>query len=165
MRALSGRVVVPAGPGCRALSDRAACCARGRRPAREPSEPRASLGASARCPARPCHRPRALQPGLPDPPAPSTPVGPGVLARGSARRLVACLVPAACHRGLPRRHSNFACNSLATISNNEFTAVELQRFHTLLNLRRIELHAELMEPDPTTAASFESGTLRRCSRF
>ena len=30
--------------------------------AREPSALRASLGASARCPARPCHRPRAPQP-------------------------------------------------------------------------------------------------------
>ena len=46
MRALSGRAAVPAGPGCRALSDRAACCAGGRRPAREASAPRASLGAA-----------------------------------------------------------------------------------------------------------------------
>ena len=43
----------------------AAWCARGRRPARSPSAPRASLGASARCPARPCRRPRASQPGPP----------------------------------------------------------------------------------------------------
>ena len=43
---------------------RAALCARGRRPAREPSAPRASLGASSRSPARPRHRPRAPQPGL-----------------------------------------------------------------------------------------------------
>ena len=42
----------------------AAACARGRRPAREPSAPRASLGASSRSPARPRHRPRAPQPGL-----------------------------------------------------------------------------------------------------
>ena len=40
-----------------------AVCAGGWRPAREPSAPRASLGASARCPARPCPRPRAPQPG------------------------------------------------------------------------------------------------------
>ena len=33
------------------------------------------LGASTRCPARPCRRPRAPQPGPPVPPAPSTPVG------------------------------------------------------------------------------------------
>ena len=127
--------------------------------------------------ARPCRLPRALQPGTPVPSAPSRPVEPGVL-RGSARRLdvrpgpVAChrgLPPwpatVACHRGLPRRHSNFACNSLASISNIEFMSLEFQRFHTMLNLRRIELHAELMETGPTTAASFESGIPRRCSRF
>ena len=44
---------------------RAAWCARGRRPARSPSAPRASLGASSRSPARPCRRPRASQPGPP----------------------------------------------------------------------------------------------------
>ena len=38
-------------------------CARGLRTAREPSAPRASLGASSRSPARPRHRPRAPQPG------------------------------------------------------------------------------------------------------
>ena len=54
----------------------AAACARGRRPAREPSAPRASLGASARCPARPCHRPPAPRQA---PPTPSTPVTPGLL--------------------------------------------------------------------------------------
>ena len=69
------------------LWGRAALCARGRRPAREPSAPRASLGASPRSPARPRHRPRAPQPGPPVPPAPSTPVGLGVLtcACASAR--------------------------------------------------------------------------------
>ena len=36
---------------------------------------------------------------------------------------------------------NFACNSLATISNLEFAVLELQRFQTLLNLRPVELHA------------------------
>ena len=55
-----------------ALLGRAAWCARGRRPAREPSAPRAALGASSRSPARPRHRPRAPQPGPPGPPAPST---------------------------------------------------------------------------------------------
>ena len=64
-----------------------------------PPAPRASLGASTRCPARPrrprgglqsvgvsvcctarpCHRPPAPQPGPPVPPAPFTPVRPGVL--------------------------------------------------------------------------------------
>ena len=113
------------------LSGRAAGCARGRRPAREPSAPRASLGASPRSPARPRHRPRAPQPGPttahrhrgglqsvgacrlcvdrpcrrppaprpgpPVPPAPSTPVEPGVLMIGSARRLDARPGPAAAH--------------------------------------------------------------------
>ena len=37
--------------------------------------------------------------------------------------------------------TNFACNSPVTISNHEFTALELQRFQTLLNLHLIELHA------------------------
>ena len=45
------------------LWGRAAVCAGGWRPAREPSAPRASLGASPRSPARPRRRPRAPQPG------------------------------------------------------------------------------------------------------
>ena len=45
------------------LWGRAAVCAGGRRPAREPSAPRASLGASPRSPARPRRRPQAPQPG------------------------------------------------------------------------------------------------------
>ena len=36
----------------------------GRRPARSPSAPRASLGASSRSPARPCRRPQAPEPSL-----------------------------------------------------------------------------------------------------
>ena len=91
-------------PDLRPVRGRAAWCARGRRPAREPSAPRASLGASSRSPARPRRRPRAPQPGPaaahghrslapppptgtaawprpcpPVPPAPSAPVGSGVL--------------------------------------------------------------------------------------
>ena len=86
-------------------------------PARSPSAPRASLGASARsparprrprgglqsvgvsvcCTARPRHRPPALQPGTLGPPAPSTPVGPGVLTCGSARRLEGWPGPATVH--------------------------------------------------------------------
>ena len=49
-RGVRGLLVTP-------LVGRAALCARGRRPAREPSAPRASLGASPRSPARPRHRP------------------------------------------------------------------------------------------------------------
>ena len=54
--------------GCRRprLWGRAAWCARGRRPAREPSAPRPSLGASPRIPARPSRRPRALWSGSAD---------------------------------------------------------------------------------------------------
>ena len=119
--------------------------------------------------ARPRHRPRALQPGHPDPPAPSIPAGPGVLGWFGASTRCPPWPPrpatVACHRGLARRHSNFACNSPFTISNVEFISLELQRFWTLLKVHAIELHAELMEPGPATAASFESGTLRRCSRF
>ena len=63
----------------------AAVCAGGRRPAREPSAPRASLGASSRSPARPRRRPRAPQPGPPDPPAPSTPAALGVQVRSVGR--------------------------------------------------------------------------------
>ena len=138
------------------VSGRAARCARGRRPTREPSVPRAFgppnwwcclwpygccgrrmarpparlggltslgaaprsppvpsgpsgalhtggacgadvwLGASARCPAR-SRRPRAPQPSSLVLPAPSTPVGPGVLACGSARCLGIRPGPATAH--------------------------------------------------------------------
>ena len=46
----------------RAPSGRVTVCVRGRRPARSPSAPRASLGASSRSPARPCRRPRTPRP-------------------------------------------------------------------------------------------------------
>ena len=84
------------------LMGRPAVCAGGRRPARSPSAPRASLGASSRSPARPRHRPPAPQPGPPDPPAPSTPAAlvslglsrPGPAAahrhRGQALRALRC---------------------------------------------------------------------------
>ena len=67
----------------RAPEGPAAVCAGGRRPAREPSALRASLGASPRSPAGPRRRPRVPQPGPPVPPAPSTPVG---LGRSSSAR-------------------------------------------------------------------------------
>ena len=54
---------VPEGPAVREACG--AVLRRRRRLAREPSTPRASLGASARCPARPCRRSRAPQPGPP----------------------------------------------------------------------------------------------------
>ena len=52
---------------------------------------------------------------------------------------------AARHRGLPRRHGNFACNSLLAISNVEFVSLELQRFWALLKVQAIELHAKFGE--------------------
>ena len=75
----------------------AAVCAGGRRPAREPSAPRASLGASSRSPARPRRRPPAPRQ---IPPAPFTPAAlcrwsvAGALMYGSVRRLEARPGPA-----------------------------------------------------------------------
>ena len=81
-----------------ALTGRAAWCARGRRPAREIAtrEPAARSDRS-RGPPWPRRRPRAPQPGPPIPPGPFTPVAPGVLACGLARRLEARPGPAAAH--------------------------------------------------------------------
>ena len=135
---------------------RAAVCAGGRRPAREiatrepdgsewsisrpalalppptgtaawPSGTLQSVGVPVRCPPRLRHRPRAPQPG---PPAPSAPVGPGVLMR---IHIIAEPTP------------NFACNSLLTIFNFEFISLELQRFWALLKVQAIELHAKFGE--------------------
>ena len=72
------------------------------------------LGASSRSPARP----RLGPTGSPRPHRPAS-----ALAHIAAELL------------------NFACNSPATISNIEFTALKLQCFQTLLNLLPIELHA------------------------
>ena len=66
------------------------------------------------------------------PPAPST-----LVARCACPAHVTCS-PRASSPLIP---TNFACNSPVTISNHEFTALELQRFQTLLNLHLIELHA------------------------
>ena len=79
----------------RAPEGPAAVCAGGRRPAREPSALRASLGASSRSPARPRRRPPAPRQ---IPPAPSIPVGPGVLRSGLARCLAIRPGPATAHR-------------------------------------------------------------------
>ena len=105
------------------LWGRAAWRARGRRPAREPSAPRA-FGSARRLEARPGpatahgHRSQA-------PPPPT-----GTVAKS---------------RGQPCRHGNFACNSLLAISNFEFVSLELQRFWALLKVHAIELHAKLGE--------------------
>ena len=82
------------------------------------------------------------------PPAPSTPVGAGVLACGWVRRLVVRLWLSI---------SNFACNSPTALSNPEIRSLELQRFLTLLKLHPIELHAKFVwgwvMPSPTGAAA------------
>ena len=75
-------------------------------PARSPSAPRDSLGASARCPAGPAaaHAYRSL-----------------VLSIAQDSHLVVT-------SHVPEPTPNFACNSPTTLSNYEFTTLELQRF-------------------------------------
>ena len=103
-------------------------------PARSPSAPRASLGASARSPARPCRPVGALHTGGAWCALRVT--RPGTLRPQPLRCLIAA--PAI----------NVACNSPATISNHEIVALELQRFLALLNLRPIELHATFLWSGP-----------------
>ena len=141
------RAVRAAGPASVGL---AAVCAGGRRPAREIAtrEPSARSGRS-RGPPWPRRHPRAPQPGPPIPPAPSTPVTPvadmrlGASSRSPARprhrprtpqpgpseSFRPCarshLHPQAPQPGpltplIPAPTTNFACNSLATLSNLEF---------------------------------------------
>ena len=93
-------------------------------PARSPSALRASLGASVRSPARPRTRRRPPHWWL-------------VVRVDWSGPLH--LQPS--HALIAGHSTNFACNSLVTISNLVFTALELQRFLTWLNLRPIELHA------------------------
>ena len=47
---------------------------------------------------------------------------------------------------------NFACNSPTTLSNYEFTTLELQRFQTLLKLHPIELHASFLSSGHVAAS-------------
>ena len=96
------------------------------------------LGASSRSPARLRHRPPAPRQ---LPPAPSTPVAPGVLM---TIHIIAEPTP------------NSACNSPTTLSNSEIRSLELQRFLTLLKLHPIELHATFLRqapPPPTGTAA------------
>ena len=66
---------------------------------------------------------------------------------------------------------NFACNSPETLSNHEFTTLELQRLQTLLKLLLIELHAKFgrrlcrfrpraLQPGPAIARGCRSQALR-----
>ena len=89
------------------------------------------LGASSRSLARLRHRPPAPRQ---LPPAPSTPVAPGVLM---TIHIIAEPTP------------NSACNSPTTLSNPEIRSLELQRFLTLLKLHPIELHATFLRQAPT----------------
>ena len=57
--------------------------------------------------------------------------------------------PAAWPRGLPRRHGNFACNSLLGISNFEFVSLELQRFWVVSKNDRGKLRAKFVWATPT----------------
>ena len=146
---------------------RAAWCARGWRPARESSAPRASLGASTRCPARPCRRPPAPRPRLRSSDALHA-GGAWFAGKCPSFRNFACNSPPVscwfvsvcnvtslvflnCMRlllgQLLRRSplNNFACNSLLNISNFEFISLGLQRFWTLLKVQAIELHAKFGE--------------------
>ena len=116
---------------CGVLAGRAALCARGRRPAREPSAQRASLGALSRSPARPRHRPRAPQQVPPGPPVPFTPVGP-------SRLIVFGAYPDA-QLWLPT--SNSARNSSMNYSNIAFVSLELQRFWGISKNDRDKLRA------------------------
>ena len=87
----------------------------------------------------------ASKPGQAPPPPTGTaarPSGPsGALHTGA---LVTASIQPKPHHHLqaPPGPTNVACNSLTPISNHEFTAAELQRFQTLLNLHQIELHAK-----------------------
>ena len=120
----TGTVAVPSGPSG-ALHTGGAWCAD------------VWLGASARSPARPRHRPPAPRQ---IPPTPSTPVGPGHCS--AALRVVS--KPSQAPRLDVFPILSFACNSPATLSNREFTTLELQRFQTLLKLHPIELHAKFL---------------------
>ena len=132
---------------------------RGRRPAREPSAPRAWLGASTRCPARPRRRPRAPQPGLRSSGALHAGGACAVVSHLEARlgsaahghRSQACVPPAPftpavrlvllCVAPSCLLLSNFARNSPVTISEFELASLELQRFWAVFKSDRGKLRA------------------------
>ena len=134
----------------RAPSGPAAVCAGGRRPAREPSAPRASLGASSRSPARPRHRPPAPRQ---VPPAPSTPVGPGVLTCGLVRRIEARPGPAPRRVPYPQFRMQFpdTCSSSLSekpgISTITFQSMKCARGNCM------RICADRAPPPPTGTAA------------
>ena len=113
------------------LWGRAAWCARGRRPAREPSAPRAS-GSARRLEARPGpaaahgHRSPALRPSCASTPA--------------VRLVLLCVAPSCLLL------SNFARNSPVTISVFELASLELERFWAVFKSDRGKLRADLVSP-------------------
>ena len=133
-------------PVVRALCwGRAAWCARGRRPAREPSALRASLGASSRSPARPRRRPRAPQTGSAVLAAASHRAALGMLRPGPAAAHVhRSQAPRSCDDGLL---NNVARNSLACLSHVEVASLELQRFERGSNTDRWKLCATFVLAD------------------
>ena len=129
---------------------RAALCARGRRPARSPSAPRA-YGSARRLEARPGpatahgHRSQALR-SLRRPPHQwgwGADVWLGASPRGPPWPCRRRPAPRPGRRGYCAS-STFACNSFVTISVFELASLELQRFWALLNVHAIELHAEFL---------------------
>ena len=113
------------------LWGRAAWCARRRRPAREPSAPRAS-GSARRLEARPGpaaahgHRSPALRPSCASTPA--------------VRLVLLCVAPSCLLL------SNFARNSPVTISVFELASLELERFWAVFKSDRGKLRADLVSP-------------------
>ena len=113
------------------LWGRAAWCARRRRPAREPSAPRAS-GSVRRLEARPGpaaahgHRSPALRPSCASTPA--------------VRLVLLCVAPSCLLL------SNFARNSPVTISVFELASLELERFWAVFKSDRGKLRADLVLP-------------------
>ena len=65
---------------------------------------------------------------------------------------------------IPEPTPNFACNSPTTLSNHEFTTLELQRFQILLKLHPIELHASFLRGGRMGACWWRSWRpLARCA--
>ena len=145
----------------RAPSGPATVCAAGRRPAREPSAPRASLGASSRSPARPRRRPPAPRQ---VPPAPSTPAA--LVLLGLARP-----GPAAAHRHRGRSlqtsgalRTGGACVAVCTgrQSGAHCAAEPRPRPLRLRGLRRSLRPGVQPGPRPSQRASIGAGP-SRCS--
>ena len=70
------------------------------------------------------------------------------------------------HRGLARRHSNFACNSPAACSNIEFASLGLQRFRVVSKSDRAKLCAKFFWRWPCEPVlALPTGRLHRALAF